>query len=572
MSAASSSADAGGHVRMLSGDNEDAKEYKRWKTWVANKLLTLSDKVPKEAHGAYVYTLLSGKALECVEHLDPAEYQKEDGQAVLFKLLDQRFPQKDNTDEMAEVLSAVFSLKATEGESLKTWVSRASELFDRCQRKCNVSLPEEARGWIVLRRSGLSEEQQAVVLARSLGVLTREEVSRAMRSCYPDFTAPRKRALGAGMVEDEVFLEASGDLSEPWDEGETFEDVEQFLAQHEMVEVENDDEPEIFAERDVADVMAVSWKEKRKEITKMQRNRRFSRAADLKRQFRVEVEEIKKKTRCHRCGVIGHWSRECKRPRTEGKSSGKGVPSGSGGQSTARKESGTAYVEHFIASVGAPVTMIDRLRDRLSHTKPTEMQEVNEALLVSSPGFGVLDSGCGKSIMGKKTFEGFVELWKAQGIPVPEPYAETNHFRFGNGQRETSEMSVKAPVVLAGKSGVVRVALVKGEAPLLVSRKALQSLQAKLDFSKNELTVFDSQEVIPLQVNSAGQYVVPLLGNAVEKAPPFEEVMMSEAAVDSELSVRADDPADDAAAPPETTEPTVSDTTGDNAVSCPNGK
>ena len=215
MSAASSSADAGGHVRMFSGDNEDAKEYKRWKTWVANKLLTLSDKVPKEAHGAYVYTLLSGKALECVEHLDPAEYQKEDGQAVLFKLLDQRFPQKDNTDEMAEVLSAVFSLKATEGESLKTWVSRASELFDRCQRKCNVSFPEEAGGWIVLRRSGLSEEQQAVVLARSLGVLTREEVSRAMRSCYPDFTAPRKRALGAGMVEDEVFLEASGDLSDP---------------------------------------------------------------------------------------------------------------------------------------------------------------------------------------------------------------------------------------------------------------------------------------------------------------------------------------------------------------------
>ena len=566
MSAASSNADAGGHVKMFSGDNEDAKEYKRWKTWVANKLLTLSDKVPKEAHGAYVYTLLSGKALECVEHLDPAEYQKEDGQAVLFKLLDQRFPQKDNTDEMAEVLSAVFSLKAAEGESLKTWVSRASELFDRCQRKCNVSFPEEARGWIVLRRSGLSEEQQAVVLARSLGVLKREEVSRAMRSCYPDFTAPRKRALGAGMVEDEVFIEASGDLNESWDEGETFEDVEQFLAQHEMVEVENDDEPEIFAERDVADVMAVSWKEKRKEITKMQRNRRFSQAADLKRQFRVEVEEIKKKTRCHRCGVIGHWSRECKRPRIEGKSSGKGGASSSGGQSNPRKESGTAYVEHFIASVGAQFTMIDRLRDRMSHTKPPETQVVNEALLVSSPGFGVLDSGCGKSIMGQKTLEGFIELWKAQGIPVPEPYAETNHFRFGNGQRETSEMSIKAPVVLAGKSGIVRVALVKGEAPLLVSRKALQSLQAKLDFSKNELTVFDSQEVIPLQVNSAGQYVVPLLGNAVEKTPPFEEVMMSEASAASEPSIQADDPVEDAAAPRETMEPTVSTTTGDNAA------
>ena len=142
------------------------------------------------------------------------------------------------------VCGALGPLKAAEGESLKTWVSRASELFDRCQRKCNVSFPEEARGWIILRRSGLTEEQQAVVLARSLGVLKREEVSRAMRSCYPDITAPRKRAVGAGMVEDAGGADASSDLHEPWDDGETFEDVEQFLAQHELIEVENDDEPE----------------------------------------------------------------------------------------------------------------------------------------------------------------------------------------------------------------------------------------------------------------------------------------------------------------------------------------
>lgn len=216
-----------------------------------------------------------------------------------------------------------------------------------------------------------------------------------------------------------------------------------------------------------------------------------------------------------------------------------------------RNESGTAYVEHFIASVGASVTMIYKLRDRSSNTKAVTDQVINETLLVSSPGFGVLDSGYGKSIMGQKTFEGFVDLWKAQGI-VPEPYAETNHFRFGNGQRETSEMSVKAQVVLAGKSGVVRVALVKGGAPLLVSRKALQSLRGKLDFSKNELTVFDSEEVIPLQVNSAGQYVVPLLGTVYEEASQFEEVMMSETAAASEPSVKADDPVINAEEPAET--------------------
>lgn len=92
----------------------------------------------------------------------------------------------------------------------------------------------------------------------------------------------------------------------------------------------------------------------------------------------------------------------------------------------------------------------------------------------------------------------------------------------------------------------------EGGAPLLVSRKALQSLRGKLDFSKNELTVFDNEEVIPLQVNSAGQYVVPLLGNVSEEASQFEEVMMSETAAASEPSVKADDPVIDAEEPAET--------------------
>ena len=157
MAGASGTADWAG--KMFSGENEDSMEYKRWKTWVVNKLLTLDSKVPKEARGAYVYTLLAGKALDCIEHLEPSEYQKEDGEQVIFQLLDSRFPQKDTSDEMSEVLTAVFNLRALEGESLKVWISRAGELFDRCKRKCKVDFPSEARGWLILNRSGLTEEQ-----------------------------------------------------------------------------------------------------------------------------------------------------------------------------------------------------------------------------------------------------------------------------------------------------------------------------------------------------------------------------------------------------------------------------
>ena len=115
----------GGPLRFFAGNNEDgsAREYKRWKVWVQNKLLTMGDKIPDTAHGAYVHTLLSGKALECVEHLEPSEYQKKGGEKVIFTILDQRYPEQEKVDELGEMLSEVFALRSQEGESLRTWAS-----------------------------------------------------------------------------------------------------------------------------------------------------------------------------------------------------------------------------------------------------------------------------------------------------------------------------------------------------------------------------------------------------------------------------------------------------------------
>ena len=250
--------------KVFSGETEDAREYKRWKTWVSNKLLTLDTKVPEAARGAYVYTLLSGKALESIEHLEPAEYQKKGGEQVIFQILDARFPQKDVSDEMSETLTAVFGLRAQEGESLKVWIARAGELFDSCHRKCKVTFPEEARGWLILNRSGLNEEQKAVVLARSNGSLKREDIGKAMRSCYPDYAVAKRRSVGAGLVESgDLPDDALADDSDP-----LVEEMEAFLAEFEPASRGEPDE--IFDENEVAEALAVSWKDKRKELNKLQ--------------------------------------------------------------------------------------------------------------------------------------------------------------------------------------------------------------------------------------------------------------------------------------------------------------
>ena len=59
--------------------------------------MAVMDKLPKEARGSFIWTLLQGRALETVEHLREDEYQKDGGDLVLLQLLDKRWPQKDRS-------------------------------------------------------------------------------------------------------------------------------------------------------------------------------------------------------------------------------------------------------------------------------------------------------------------------------------------------------------------------------------------------------------------------------------------------------------------------------------------
>eukprot|EP00435_Cladocopium_sp_Y103_P006224 s2324_g2.t1 len=497
-------------VRCFSGESEDHREYKRWKLWLLNKFQTL-DKLPKEARGAYLFTCLSGKALETVEHVDPSTYQREGGDTILLKLLDARFPERDETDELAEVLNEVFNLRAKEGESLRNWISRATELFDRCERKSGVKFPEEARGFMLLKWSGLNEEQQAVVKGRSLGILKREEISKAMRSCYPDFVVNRRKAVA--LVQEDTTLSPQSDA-----EVTGFDDIELFLADHDVGQ--HDDDALEFPENEVAEVLATSWKERRAEIAKLQKNRRFDQAKDLRRSFRVEIEEMKKKTKCNRCGRVGHWARECRQRRDP-----QAPSSGQNASRPSSKETAAGYVAddssssmppiNFVASVSPQLTLLQQLRQKREQGDSVMdgivAQPSTEVFLVSSPGFVVLDSGCGKTIVGERTLQQFQQRWNQDGRFFPEFRNETNVFKYGNGERETSHRTVIMPIGLAGRYGTVQAAIVKGEAPLLLSRPALKRLGAVLDFHNDQICLFSGAATIDLVSNAAGQYVLNVM-------------------------------------------------------------
>lgn len=81
-----------------------------------------------------------------------------------------------------------------------------------------------------------------------------------------------------------------------------------------------------------------------------------------------------------------------------------------------------------------------------------------------------MDSGCGRSIIGERTLGSFEKLWKERRQIIPSREPEKNLFKYGNGEQEVSHHMVQVPVKLGGRHGSIRAAIVRGDAPLDLSR------------------------------------------------------------------------------------------------------
>ena len=86
------------------------------------------------------------------------------------------------------------------------------------------------------------------------------------------------------------------------DSGNDLDDVEKFLNEDDVSDM-------VLVRDEVREVLASAWKQKRQEISKEKLRRGFGRpsksaANPATRKLRAEVEELKLRTKCNRCGNV----------------------------------------------------------------------------------------------------------------------------------------------------------------------------------------------------------------------------------------------------------------------------
>ena len=416
--------------------------------------------------------------------------------------------------------NAVYGQQRQAKESFAEYVHRLERAFALLSKE-GVDLPKGATGYILYRQAGLTEAQDQRVLTWCEGRYDRDSIVKALRRL------------------DKVLKEKSSKASYATEGYEVFENdqvnqSEEHLgdSDQEFIYVAEGDLDGIYEEKDMLEALA-SYREVRQALKEQKTNRGFfpgkgfggfKDGGKSKGKSRVHKEQLKLRTRCWKCGQIGHISAECTNKVVIKEGTSQASSSGSTGKSSffvsTAEDIGVAAGMHGETSHDFWLRNFVERRAKTRNNSPCEADAAYKSATIG----GQTHQDCGFHGIVTCSFEGVVDTAAEGGLIGSFALKRLQHElnQLGLCCRWTPKTSaakgvggqaqvvgvILIPLGLGGINGVLETTVIEGDVPLLLPIRLLKTLDAIINIPEHHVFFGKHAVTVPMRELSSGHMVI----------------------------------------------------------------
>ena len=437
----------------------DTSVFEDWKKEL--RIWKIATRVEEKKQAATIFLSLKGKSREAALEIPEEVIAAENGSG--FKAIVDKLDTLWKVDENLEAFTAYEKFEQFK-RSQETNVNEYLVSFERLNNRLiatKTKLPEGVLAYRVLKSANLTREQEQLAKA-TVGEFTYEAMCTKLKAIFGDMG----KVQGGDAIQ----------LTEAKKE-------ETLMAEEDVYFGRNSRRQGNWRQTDPRGSRDYEPREVRGGRSTFQRRTSFGNRqipeeqseqavrGNVNGETRARTNPIDYKTgqpsRCSICGSTYHWVRNCPEK-----------------------------------------TQRSKMQNFTAFAKSSLQEAYASALAGETVQGGILDSGCTRTVCGRKWYEEYVNNLAAEDRRRVKEYESHVPYQFGGEAVRYSNMSVDLPVWVAKQKCMMEVEVVDSELPMLISKKAMKSVGMIINFSRDTATLNGVE--FDLDVTSSGHYLLPL--------------------------------------------------------------